>query len=514
MAADGLGLVYNKQEGSGMAQIFGPSGVVDDLRKATLNQAAADKAARDEAAKTITPKAPKAQKPAEFGQPWLVDNAYVSEAVKLFTNAGAKKIAGGVDISTDPEYLNSANVIKTAIEGSTQQQKLFDQQRTAVINDPKKFDTEASLAAMEEWRQIPLMQRLSTPMPDPIYKKEEEEPVTFDLFKETSTIQLPYKSIKTYNDDTSGMDITQVDAPSLKEQSKTWIDTRGDVYQWGLQPQTDGKPLWTNRDEAADYIYRLKKSQAKYTSDEIIAQASDRNAFGSGRTKEEVILAKEDWKKLFVNGDSEAAAYVTGTTKNGVTTNDGYALDGVRAKTFSLDNPIDMGKALDALGMVRPPHMPLDVLKTKAPAEYQKLVDGIKSMYKNDYGGNTLTIYKYSAVGTPIIQIDADGKKTRTPDIIEKTYIANTMTDEELDDFFVTKVEKSGRVFGYDIGVSESGNIKVTDKEQPKNVGSTSAKDRTFTNADVDAALKDPKNKGYSRQEIIDYYTSQGFKLK
>jgi hypothetical protein len=411
MAADGLGLVYNKQEGSGMAQIFGPSGVVDDLRKATLNQAAADKAARDEAAKTITPKAPKEQKLGTFDQPWAIDNAYISEALKIYTQDGTKKIAAKIDLNTDEEYQNGANLLASTIEGSNQQKILFNQQRTAVVNDPKKFDVEATLAEMQEWAMIPLMQRLSTPMPDPIYKKEEEEPVTFDLFKETSTIQLPYKSIKTYNDDTSGMDVTQVDAPSLREQSKMWIDSRGDVYKWGLQPQTDGKPLWTNRDEAAQYIYQLKKSQAKYTSDEIIAQASDRNAFGSGRSKEEVILAKEDWKKLFVNGDSEAAAYVTGTTKNGVTTNDGYVLDGVRAKTYSLDNPIDMGKALDALGMIRPPRMPLDVLKAKAPAEYQKLVDGIKSMYKNNYGGNTLTIYKYSAVGTPIIQIDAEGKK-------------------------------------------------------------------------------------------------------
>jgi hypothetical protein len=483
MAADGLGLVYNKQEGSGMAQIFGPSGVVDDLRKATLTQAAADEAARKEAAKTITPKAPKEQKLGTFEQPWAIDNAYISEALKIYTQDGTKKIAAKIDLNTDEEYQNGANLLASTIEGSNQQKILFNQQRTAVINDPKKFDVEATVAAMEEWALIPLMQRLSTPMPDPIYKKEEEKPVTYDLFKETSTMQLPYISSKTYNPDTSGTDITQVKTADLREQSKMWIDSRGDVYKWGLQPQTDGKPLWTNRDEAADYIYRLKKSQAKYTSDEIIAQASDRNAFGSGNSKEEVILAKEDWKKKFVNGDLEAAAYVTGTTKNGVTTNDGYVLDGVRAQTFSLDNPIDMGKALDALGMVRPPNMPLDVLKTKAPAEYQKLVDGIKSMYKNNYGGNTLTIYKYNAVGTPITQEDAVGVKYRTPDIIEKTYIANTMTDEELDDFFTTKVQKSKRVFGYDIGVSESGNIKVTDKKKPedntgtaKNVGSTAPK--------------------------------------
>jgi hypothetical protein len=172
-----------------------------------------------------------------------------------------------------------------------------------------------------------------------------------------------------------------------------------------------------------------------------------------------------------------------------------------------------MGKALDALGMVRPPNMPLDVLKTKAPAEYQKLVDGIKSMYKNDYGGNTLTIYKYKGVGTPIIQTDKDGKKTRTPDVIEKEIIANTMTDEELDDFFVSKVEKSGRVFGYEYGISESGNIKVTDKEQPKNVGSTAAKDKTFTNADVDAVLKSKEGKGSTKQDVIDYYTNLGYKF-
>jgi hypothetical protein len=534
MATDAAGLVYNKQEGSGMAQIFGPSGVVDDLRKATLNQAAADKAARDEAAKTITPKAPKVQKPAEFGQPWLVDNAYVSEAVKLFTNAGAKKIAGGVDITTDPEYLNSANVIKTAIEGSTQQQKLFDQQRTAVVNDPKKFDTEASLAAMEEWRQIPLMQRLSTPMPDPIYRKEEEAPI--DLFKPFDAVKIGVIETTIWNEDRiSGETKRAPNKKGLMAQIDAIATSNPKLYAEGLKPQPDtGQPLWNSREEMKQFYFDWKIGQGDYSTIELIKSEASNGTYGD-YGEEDILLSTDEWKTAFLAGEENAAGYLTGPAEEGVKTNNGYILDGVsKVGSFDLNDPKQLetasryimrvllesgefslgssgGTGVDAAAFA-------NNYRIATPDQKKQM---LKSIFKQD--GDVVSVFRYTGVGKDLVIDDpvSAGKKKKQPDNKEMLIIPQMLTDEELEAYYLKVLKNKKKLYNKDFAVNAAGNVRNTGEPSKTSnpgtattVGSTAPKDRTFTNADVDAALKDPKNKGYSRQEIIDYYTSQGFKLK
>lgn len=504
MATDPLGLVYGKQEGSGAAQIFGPSGVVEDLRRTTLTQAGADEAARKEAAKTLAPKAPKPQKQAEFGQPWLVDNGYVSEAIKVFTNDGVKKITAGVDISTDPEYLNSANIIKTAIEGSTQQQKLYDQQRNSVINAPDKFDVEATLAQMEEWRSIPLMQRLSTPMPDPVYKKEEEKPI--DFFEPFKDLKIGMVTDVSWDPNReSGTETVKPNSEGLMAQIDARIAANPKLYAEGLKPQPDtGQPLWNNREEMRQFYFDNEMGKANYTIKELIRNEAKGNAFGSGYGEEDVIFDTDEWKQAFIAGEENAAAYLTGPAGSGIKTNDGYVLDGVsKVGSFDLNDPKQLKKAAQYIFKSMTAQQfensfgisMVEVANRFGSASEIEARNILKSLFNQD--GDIVSVYRYSGVGK---DITIDGTTTKQPTSKEVLLIPQLMTDEQLDAYYISSLKNKKKLYNKDFAVTASGNVRNTGNKKQEN---------TFKRSD----LKQYLNQGYTEQELIDYYQGLGYKL-
>jgi hypothetical protein len=497
MAADGLGLVYNKQEGSGMAQIFGPSGVVDDLRKATLNQAAADKAARDEAAKTITPKAPKEQKLGTFDQPWAIDNAYISEALKIYTQDGTKKIAAKIDLNTDEEYQNGANLLASTIEGSNQQKILFNQQRTAVINDPKKFDVEATVAAMEEWALIPLMQRLSTPMPDPIYKPEEEKP--FDFFATFKDLKIgTVTDVQWQPNRIDGKKTISPNKPGLKAQIDIITKGTPGLYGEGLKPQPDtGQPLWTNRDEMNQFYFDRYIEEAGITVEELIKAEPSDNVYGTGGSPEDVAINQDQWDIDFMNGNIDAAAFLTGPAGNGISTNDGYTYSGVsKVGTYDLNKPEQLNQAylqiIKTLAKSDPSALAsrgvdiVTIAKEYLIASPQQRIEIVKSLLSEDT--DVVSVYRYNGVAPDKQDPQGDGTYKSVPISKDIMVIPQMMTKEERKAYHVKSIKNKTVLYGQDVATNDAGKIRNTgeptkpsDPGTARTVGSTAPKPAPVT---------------------------------